>query len=133
VLTPLLTGVADNASLPYASSLCGACFDACPVRIDSPALLVDLRRRHVEERAAASTVPSAEAVAMAAAAWTMGDADRWRRTGRAGRLGRLLTRRSGRIGSLPPPLSAWTASRDLPAPPEETFRDWWSRTRGPGS
>jgi L-lactate dehydrogenase complex protein LldF len=130
VLSPQLTGVEDNASLPYASSLCGACFDACPVRIDIPGLLVDLRRRHVEEVAAASAVPSAEAVAMAAAAWTMGDATRWRLAGRAGRLGRLLSRRSGRIRTLPPPLSAWTSSRDLPPPPQETFRDWWTRTRG---
>jgi len=129
VLSPQLTGVEDNASLPYASSLCGACFDACPVRIDIPNLLVDLRRRHVDEVSAASRVPSAEAVAMAAAAWTMGDAGRWRRAGRAGRLGRLLGRRRGRIGSLPPPLSAWTTSRDLPQPPAETFRDWWARTR----
>ena len=125
VLSPQLTGVEDNASLPYASSLCGACFDACPVRIDIPSLLVDLRRRHVDAVAEGSRVPSAESVAMAAAAWTMGDARRWRLAGRAGRLGRLLSRRRGRISSLPPPLSGWTSSRDLPAPPTETFRDWW--------
>ena len=81
VLSPQLTGVEDNASLPYASSLCGACFDACPVRIDIPSLLVDLRRRHVEAVAADSRVPSAESVAMAAAAWTMGDPRRWRLAG----------------------------------------------------
>ncbi len=133
VLSPQLTGVEDNASLPYASSLCGACFDACPVRIDIPSILVDLRRRHVEEAAAASRVPPAEQLVMAAAAWTMGDPGRWRRAGRAGRLGRLLSRRRGRISALPPPLSGWTASRDLPAPPTETFRDWWSRTRGPST
>jgi len=130
VLSPLLTGVEDNPSLPYASSLCGACFDACPVRIDLPGMLVDLRRRHVESRTAASPVPTPEAIAMAATAWTMSDANRWRRAGRAGRLGRLLARRRGRIRSLPPPLSAWTSSRDVPAPPAETFRDWWTRTRG---
>ena len=43
VLTPQLTGVAENPSLPYASTLCGACFDACPVRIDIPSMLVHLR------------------------------------------------------------------------------------------
>ena len=48
VLSPLLTGVEDNASLPYASSLCGACYDACPVKIDIPSILVHLRARHVE-------------------------------------------------------------------------------------
>ena len=129
MLSPQLTGVEDNASLPYASSLCGACFDACPVRIDIPAVLVDLRRQHVEA-VAEKSVPSAESVAMAAAAWTMGDAKRFRLAGRAGRFGRLFARR-GRIGTLPPPLSAWTRSRDVPTPPTETFRDWWTRTRGP--
>ena len=48
VLSPQLTGVEDNASLPYASTLCGACFDACPVRIDIPSLLVHLRAAHVD-------------------------------------------------------------------------------------
>jgi L-lactate dehydrogenase complex protein LldF len=132
VLSPQLTGVEDNASLPYASSLCGACFDVCPVRIDIPSLLVDLRRRHVEAVADESRVPSAESVTMAAAAWAMGDSRRWRLAGRTGRLGRLLARRRGRISALPPPLSGWTGSRDLPSPPAETFRDWWTRTRGNG-
>jgi L-lactate dehydrogenase complex protein LldF len=133
VLSPQLTGVEDNASLPYASSLCGACFDACPVRIDIPALLVHLRGKHVEERRAASRVPSAEAVAMAAASWVMSDPKRFARAERSSRAGRLLARGTGRIRSLPPPLSAWTSSRDLPAPPAETFREWWARTRGPSS
>jgi len=126
VLSPLLTGVEDNASLPFASTLCGACYDVCPVMIDIPSILVDLRRRHVDETA--TTVPSAERAALATAAWAMRDAGRWRRAGRTGRLGRMLARGRGRIRTLPPPLSAWTASRDVPAPPTETFRDWWART-----
>jgi L-lactate dehydrogenase complex protein LldF len=129
VLSPLLTGVEDNASLPYASTLCGACFDACPVRIDIPTLLVHLRGRHVEERRAAHTVPSPEAVAMAAASWVMSSGPRFAAAERALRAGRLLGRR-GRIRSLPPPLSAWTGARDAPVPPRETFRQWWRRTRG---
>ncbi len=127
VLSPQLTGVEDNASLPYASSLCGACFDACPVRIDIPAMLVHLRARHVEERAE-RTVPSAEAVAMAAMSWVMAKPARFRGAERLMRLGRILGRRDDRITALPPPLSAWTASRDLPRPPATTFREWW-RTR----
>jgi len=129
VLTPQLTGVEDNASLPYASTLCGACYDACPVKIDIPALLVHLRARHVEEARAHRRLPTAEAVAMAAAAWTMADPRRFAAAERATRAGRLLAR-SGRIRTLPPPLSAWTAARDAPAPPKETFREWWARTRG---
>jgi L-lactate dehydrogenase complex protein LldF len=125
VLSPQLTGVSDNATLPYASSLCGACFDACPVRIDIPQLLVHLRARVVEEK----RLPTAEAVAMAAAGWVMSSPRLFSGAGRAARGGRLLGRR-GRIRSLPPPLSAWTATRDAPVPPRETFRQWWRRTGG---
>ena len=129
VLTPQLTGVADNPSLPYASSLCGACFDACPVRIDIPSMLVHLRGRQVEERSPVAKAFSPEAVSMAAAAWVMGSPRRFALAERASRIGRLLGRRRGRIVALPPPLSAWTSSRDLPVPPKETFREWWRRTR----
>ena len=133
VLTPLLTGMdgghGGNDTLPYASTLCGACFDACPVRIDLPALLVHLRGQHVAAARARRRLPGPEAVAMAAAAWTMGSARRFSLAGRAGRAGRVVAR-DGRIRSLPPPLSAWTAVRDAPEPPAETFRSWWARTRG---
>ncbi|MCA2213235.1 lactate utilization protein B [Jidongwangia harbinensis] len=116
VLSPQLTGVPDNASLPYASSLCGACYDACPVRIDIPSMLVHLRNQ--------APHPRTESAAMAAAAYTM---DRPRLYAAAQRAARL-TRLAGRRGrGLPPPLTGWTASRDLPDPPPETFRDWWAR------
>jgi L-lactate dehydrogenase complex protein LldF len=123
VLTPQLTG--QNPSLPYASSLCGACFDACPVRIDIPSMLVHLRAKQTEAR----TIPTPEAIAMAAAAWVMTKPARYGLATRAARIGRLWGRRRGRIRSLPPPLSAWTATRDAPLPPPETFREWWHRTR----
>jgi L-lactate dehydrogenase complex protein LldF len=126
VISPQLTGVAANASLPYASSLCGACFDACPVRIDIPSLLVHLRARVVEER----RLPTPESIAMAAASWLMTSPKRFGAAERAARGGRLLGRRRGRISTLPPPLSGWTASRDAPVPPVETFREWWRRTGG---
>ncbi len=136
VLTPLLTGLdgsSANDSLPFASSLCGACFDACPVKIDIPLLLVRLRAEHVERAAAARRAPTPEAVAMAAAAYVMRDAGRFARAGRAARLGRPFVRR-GRVRlPLPAPLSGWTASRDVPSPPAETFREWWSRRRGGAS
>jgi len=136
VLSPQLTGVEDNASLPYASSLCGACFDACPVKIDIPSLLVNLRAQHVEAYRAEHRLPTAEAVVMAAAAWTMSDPHRWAAAQAASRTGRLLARgdreRGGRrIRSLPPPLSAWTNARDVPEPPKETFRQWWAREHTP--
>ena len=114
VLSPQLTGVADNASLPYASSLCGACFDACPVKIDIPAILVHLRDQ--------APHPRSEKAVMGAAAYTMDHPRLYRAAQHAAKLARLAGRR-GR--GLPPPLNGWTASRDVPAPPAETVRDWW--------
>jgi len=114
VLSPQLTGVADNASLPYASSLCGACFDACPVKIDIPSILVHLRNQ--------APHPRTEAAVMRAAAATMARPKLYARAQRAAKAARIAGRR-GR--GLPPPLNGWTASRDLPEPPQQTFRDWW--------
>ena len=114
VLSPQLTGVEDNASLPYASSLCGACFDACPVKIDIPSILVHLRNQAPHART--------EAAVMGAAAYTMDHPRLYAAAQRAAKLARLPGRR-GR--GLPPPLSGWAASRDLPEPPKQTFRDWW--------
>ncbi|HEU4567012.1 MAG TPA: LutB/LldF family L-lactate oxidation iron-sulfur protein [Marmoricola sp.] len=133
VLTPQLTGVQENPSLPFASSLCGACYDVCPVAIDIPSMLVHLRARVVAEKAAEHRVPDPEAAMMRAASWTMSDAGRWRTALRASRLGRLaapLLGRGGRIRHAPPPLSGWTRSRDLPAPPAHSFQQWWDRRGG---
>jgi L-lactate dehydrogenase complex protein LldF len=129
VLSPQLTGIDGpddvNASLPYASSLCGACFDACPVRIDIPHLLVQQRAAAVE----AHGRPTAQDLAMRAAAAAMASPGRFSLLERAMKLGRLLGR-SGRIRSVPGPgAAAWFGARDMPPPPQETFREWWSRER----
>jgi L-lactate dehydrogenase complex protein LldF len=113
VLSPQLTGVEDNASLPYASSLCGACFDACPVKIDIPTILVHLRNEVPH--------PRTEKAMMRAAAYTMDHPRLYAAAQHAAKLSKLAGKR------LPPPLSGWTASRDLPEPPPETFRDWWAK------
>ena len=120
VITPQLTGVADNPSLPFASTLCGACFDACPVRIDIPSMLVHLRARAVEAKGA-----SAERTAFAAIAWTLRSPRRFAAAQRLSRLGRLLGRKRDRISRLPWPLSRWTAARDVPRPPRQSLREWW--------
>lgn len=137
VLSPQLTGVADNASLPFASTLCGACLDACPVAIDIPAMLVHLRTRAVESGSA----PRPERLAMSALAWLMTKPGRWRWALAAARAIRPIASRgrglpgksAGRrdtISRLPPPLAAWTATRDLPVPPAETFRQRRARRTG---
>jgi L-lactate dehydrogenase complex protein LldF len=131
ILSPQLTGIEDNASLPYASSLCGACYDVCPVKIDIPSILVHLRARHTEAYAVEHRVPSAEATAMAAAAWVMGNPTRWTLALRGGRLGRALGRKRGVIGEVPlPVVKEWTDARDFARPPKQTFRDWWATERG---
>jgi L-lactate dehydrogenase complex protein LldF len=117
VLTPQLTGVAANPSLPFASTLCGACYDVCPVAIDIPSMLVHLRGRAVDAKGA-----TPERAAMSALGWTMRSPRRWTRVLRLARLVRWL--RGRRL--LPPPLSRWTRSRELPAAPDQTFRDWWA-------
>ncbi|NLE78438.1 MAG: iron-sulfur cluster-binding protein [Rhodococcus sp.] len=129
VLTPQLTGMDDkndpNASLPFASSLCGACFDACPVKIDIPSLLVELRHQKVEKSGF-----GAEAAAMKAASFAMSSAGRFATAQKAAGIGRLMAGKKGRISTLPPPLNGWTAARDIPAPPKQTFRDWWDSDEG---
>ncbi|SEP72333.1 LutB/LldF family L-lactate oxidation iron-sulfur protein [Lentzea albida] len=127
ILTPQLVGDMHDpqaASLPYASSLCGACFEVCPVRIDIPSVLTHLRAEAVEAKGL-----TAESVAMAAAAWVFREASRYEKAQKAGSLARFLAR-DGRITSLPWPGSKWTSSRDVPAPPSESFRAWWRKNRG---
>jgi len=133
VLTPQLTGTTGhgdpNASLPYASTLCGACYEVCPVKIDIPSLLVMLRARMVDEDRG-RRIPDGWSAAMKAASWIMSDAGRFAAAEKLTGVGRLVAGKKGRISSLPFPASKWTAARDLPSPPAETFRTWWARERG---
>jgi L-lactate dehydrogenase complex protein LldF len=122
VLTPQLLGVEHAASLPFASTLCGACYDACPVKINIPEVLTHLRAEVV-----AGHRYGPEAAAMGTAAFVFGSPRRLAVAEWFGaRAARLVTRR-GRIRRLPPPLSAWTRRRDVPAMPMESFRTWWRR------
>jgi L-lactate dehydrogenase complex protein LldF len=128
ILAPQLGGDLHDkhaASLPFASSLCGACFEVCPVRIDIPEVLVHLR----SEAVAAKSRFSPEAISMAAMSWVMSGPRRFHLAQRLATAGRLLSR-NGRIRKLPFPGSQWTNTRDLPAPAKESFSAWWKRTRG---
>jgi L-lactate dehydrogenase complex protein LldF len=121
ILTPQLVGVEHASKLPFASTLCGACYDVCPVKIDIPTILVKLRHDVVQ----AERKLSPTGALFAAAGAAMSGRRRWTL---ALKLARLM--RFARHGG-PPPLSRWTRTRDLPEPPSESFRDWWSRERDP--
>jgi L-lactate dehydrogenase complex protein LldF len=126
ILAPQLAGDLHDpqiASLPYASSLCGACYEVCPVRINIPEVLTHLRAEVV--RAKGKRTP--EAIGMAALAWVLREPGRYETAQRAGSLARLIAR-NGKITRLPGPGAKWTAGRDAPAPPAESFRAWWKRT-----
>jgi len=127
ILNPLLRGVGQDAqtdSLPYASTLCGACLEVCPVRIDIPEVLVHLRSQVVD--AHRGGVPRPEAVAMRGAAWAFARPRRWALVERAGGLVGRTARGLG-VRRLPWPASAWTRARDLPPVPRRPFRSWWRR------
>ncbi len=116
ILTPQLRGDREHSSLPYASSLCGACYEVCPVKIDIPKVLLHLR--------AQTAKPPHERVAMRAMARVFGSA---RLYGRAQRMARAA---NGTAHRMPGPLAAWSQSRELPRVAAETFREWWDRERG---
>jgi L-lactate dehydrogenase complex protein LldF len=126
VVTPLLQGVEAAPALPYASSLCGACYDVCPVGIDIPTVLVHLRSEVVAAKREGHRMPSsAEDVAMRALAATFATRRRYEAAQRLGRAGSRVVARQGRVGPLPWPASAWTATRDAPVVAAQTFREWW--------
>ena len=121
ILTPQLVGTAEAGSLPFASSLCGACAEVCPVKIDIPQVLVHLRGRAVREGRSGQ----GERAAMAAAARALKSPWRLRWAKRIGQLIQAPFANNGKIERLPGGLSEWTSTRDLPALPTRSFREWW--------
>ena len=137
VITPQLIGLGKAAQLPYASSLCGACREVCPVKIDIPELLLYLRGEITEGRRrqeAESKLRKRRMERIAFKLWAAVMARprlyEWSvglsrvlqrfivRDGRIGKVGSLLTR-------LAPPLEAWTSARDLRPLATRTFREQW--------
>jgi L-lactate dehydrogenase complex protein LldF len=122
ILTPMLSGLDQAGSLPYASSLCGACYEVCPVKINIPEVLVHLRHQVVEQT---GRPRSPEHVAMRALARVFADRRLYEAAQKAGRLGQWPLLRHGKIERLPGPLGGWSSMRDLQPVPRQSFRDWW--------
>ncbi len=121
ILAPGLD-LAAHASLPFASTLCGSCADVCPVKIDIPRQLYRWRQLAVAE----GHVSWRKRLGMRLLGATLARTERYER---AGRLVRWLLRRApGLLGH--PGLNPWTLNRELPQPPEQSFRDWYRRERG---
>jgi len=127
ILTPQLRGINQHtvdeqtASLPFASSLCGACFDACPVRIDIPEVLVHLRAKVVEQQHGHLGERALMAAAGAAFA-------RPGRLAAAERFGGALLGGARRLRLRGPGwVHAWFGARDLTPPARESFRTWWRK------
>lgn len=135
ILNPQLRGVesAVDRSLPFASTLCGACDDVCPVKIPISDILVQQRHRIVEaKKAEAGRKPHLEPVLMKGGGWLMGDARRLALMQRAANVFGLVGGRTiGRIGNWPVPgLSRWLRARNVPMPPTASFRAQFDKTRG---
>jgi L-lactate dehydrogenase complex protein LldF len=128
ILTPMLAGFETAGSLPFASSLCGACYEVCPVKIDIPSVLVHLRERVVSSGVADASGPRSEHAGMRALARVFASRRAYEAAQRAGRLGRSGLVR-GLLGHAGGPLAAWGSSRELPEVPAQSFREWW-RSRG---
>ncbi len=137
ILTPQLVGIGEPGpdSLPYASSLCGACYEVCPVKINIPEVLIHLRGRVVrnrQDRDGFRQKLDPENVAMKSMSNVFADRERFEKAQRLARLGQWPLARGGTIGRLPGRLAGWTAVRDLKPIPEQTFREWWKMNRGKG-
>jgi L-lactate dehydrogenase complex protein LldF len=130
IITPQFMGVQHEPGLPFASSLCGACGEACPVKIDIPKVLLELRSE-VKKTEAREKQNRWERLAFRAFAWLMTHPRLYEFAGRMG-VGVAPASEGGWIRDVPPPLNigplkAWLSQRDLPPPPDRSFREIWRR------
>jgi L-lactate dehydrogenase complex protein LldF len=132
ILTPQLQQMEHARSLPFASSLCGACYEVCPVRINIPEVLVHLRHRVVEHDSKGLGALRPEPLAMKAMSRIFQSESRFRAAQRLARTADRPLARKDKTGArwihwLPGMLGGWTQSRDLQALPDQTFREWWEQ------
>ncbi len=130
IVSPALVGLKEAKDLPQASSLCGACREVCPIKIDIPRMLLHLRQR-LNEGPAEAEVVATPAARMAASgyAWLMSNPAVLTTADKVGRLLQAPLVSEGKFTKrVPLPLvSRWTANRDLPALPRRSFREIWER------
>jgi L-lactate dehydrogenase complex protein LldF len=124
ILTPQMRGIENAASLPFASSLCGACYEVCPVKIDIPRVLLHLRAKAVEVKP-----QPAERAVMKGVAWVFRSPRRFALALRFGARAERPFVRDGVVRRLPPPLSPWTRTRNLKPLSADAFRTWWRERR----
>ncbi|MCP8995376.1 LutB/LldF family L-lactate oxidation iron-sulfur protein [Rothia sp. P3C3.S176] len=138
ILSPQLSGIeaAENNSLPYASSLCGACYEVCPVKINFPEVLVHLRAKDVESKHAVrefegnKKAPFSQMDGMMLGAKKLFTSGKMMSIAERGLpMSRLITGRKHRITAVPGIVGGWTAYRDIPEPPKESFRNWWKKEK----
>ena len=139
ILSPQLSGIeaAENNSLPYASSLCGACYEVCPVKINFPEVLVHLRAKDVESKHAVrefegnKKAPFSQMDGMMLGAKKLFTSGKMMSIAERGLpMSRLISGRKHKITAVPGIVSGWTAYRDIPEPPKESFRNWWKKEKG---
>ncbi|WP_049347184.1 LutB/LldF family L-lactate oxidation iron-sulfur protein [Rothia mucilaginosa] len=139
ILSPQLSGIeaAENSSLPYASSLCGACYEVCPVKINFPEVLVHLRAKDVESKHAVrefegnKKAPFSQMDGMMLGAKKLFTSGKMMSIAERGLpMSRLITGRKHKITAVPGIVGGWTAYRDIPEPPKESFRNWWKKEKG---
>ncbi len=135
IVTPQLQSMEHSQSLPYASSLCGACYEVCPVKINIPEVLIHLRGKVVrEKRKHLSGKLDPESLGMQAMSYIFAKASRLEAAQRMARLGQWPFVHKGMISKLPGMLGGWTQARDLRPIPKQSFRQWWrERERKPNA
>jgi L-lactate dehydrogenase complex protein LldF len=128
ILTPQLMQMHHAQSLPYASSLCGACYEVCPVKINIPEVLLELRSQVVnQERRQAGKFFDPMYLGLRIANLIFSRAWLFHTAQYFGRIGlKLFTRKDGWIHSLPSVGGKWTQTRDLRGLPKQTFHGWWA-------